>query len=154
MLMNSYYFFNKFHSKEEESEFEVTEYEITTTTTKTVIESGSGPSTQVIKKSSTSSAGGPSAQIVKPSGGGATEITVNLHNLLYLFFNAPPLYMFSLDITFSLKNNCQLQITKDVSIPIQRETKVIETSGKVEVCITTKFRFLELFIESIITQHA
>ena len=61
--------------------------------------------------------------------------------------------MFSLDITFSLKNNCQLQITKDVSIPIQRETKVIETSGKVEVCITTKFRFLELFIASIMLRH-
>ena len=56
--------------------------------------------------------------------------------------------MFSLDITFSLKNNCQLQITKDVSIPIQRETKVIETSGKVEVCITTKFSLLKLFILS------
>ena len=76
----------KFHSKEEESEFEVTEYEITTTTTKTVIESGGGPSTQVIKKSSTSSTGGPSAQIIKTSGGGAAEITVNLHYLLYIVF--------------------------------------------------------------------
>ena len=56
--------------------------------------------------------------------------------------------MFSLDIPFSLKNNCQLQITKDVSIPIQRETKVIETSGKVEVCITITFNFLKLFILS------
>ena len=112
-----------------------------------MIESGSGPSTQVIKKSSTSSAGGPSAQIVKTSGGGAAEITVNLHYLLYLFsVYLLSLYMFSLDITFSLKNNCQLQITKDVSIPIQRETKVIETSGKVEVCITIKFSLLKLFI--------
>ena len=51
-----------------------------------MIESGSGPSTQVIKKSSTSSAGGPSAQIVKTSGGGAAEITVNLHYLLYIVF--------------------------------------------------------------------
>ena len=60
--------------------------------------------------------------------------------------------MFSLDITFSLKNNCQLQITKDVSIPIQRETKVIETSGKVEVCITIKFSLLKLFI-AIMLRH-
>ena len=83
LLFNFVY---KFHSKEEESEIEVTEYEITTTTTKTVIESGSGPSTQVIKKSSTSSTGAPSAQIVKTSGGGAAEITVNLHYFLYLLF--------------------------------------------------------------------
>ena len=87
--VNSYFFIflYKFHSKEEESEIEVTEYEITTTTTKTVIESGSGPSTQVIKKSSTTSAGGPSAQIVKTSGGGAAEITVNLHYFLYVLFS-------------------------------------------------------------------
>ena len=142
-------FVYKFHPKEEESEFEVTEYEVTTTTTKTVIESGSGPSTQVIKKSSTSSAGGPSAQIVKTSGGGAAEITVNLHYLLYLLFNVPPLYVLTLGITFSPNNNCRLQITKDVSIPIQRETKVIETSGKVEVCITKKFSHLKLFITII-----
>ena len=82
-----FHFVYKFHSKEEESEIEVTEYEITTTTTKTVIESGSGPSTQVIKKSSTTSAGGPSAQIVKTSGGGAAEITVNLHYFLYILFS-------------------------------------------------------------------
>ena len=84
----------KFHSKEEESEIEVTEYEITTTTTKTVIESGGGPSTQVIKKSSTSSTGGPSAQIVKTSGGGAAEITVNLHYFLYRLFSMYVLYVF------------------------------------------------------------
>ena len=51
-----------------------------------MIESGGGPSTQVTKKSSTSSTGGPSAQIIKTSGGGAAEITVNLHYLLYIVF--------------------------------------------------------------------
>ena len=96
-------FLYKFHSKEEESEIEVTEYEITTTTTKTVIESGSGPSTQVIKKSSTTSAGGPSAQIVKTSGGGAAEITVNLHYFLYVLFSMYKYnYVFWFHIIFSL----------------------------------------------------